>query len=85
VYGWVWAFVKTGNGKGVGLAFVVPRSPSARDRRRHFMPGFQPSVLVGLITQGFALGCDMAAPLALNVMGTVMVRSSFARCPYDCG
>jgi len=49
------------------------------------MSGFQPSVLVGLITQGFALGCDMAAPLALNVMGTVMVRSSFARCPYDCG
>jgi len=32
----------------------------------HFMSGLQPSVLPRHVTQGFALGWDMAAPLALN-------------------
>jgi len=31
------------------------------------MSGLQPSVFVGVLTQGYALGWDMAAPLALRV------------------
>jgi len=32
----------------------------------HFRSGSQPSGLAAFVTQGFALGWDMAAPLALN-------------------
>jgi hypothetical protein len=31
-----------------------------------FMSGFQPSASMALVTQGFALGWDVAAPLALS-------------------
>jgi hypothetical protein len=33
------------------------------------MPGLQPFAQMVLVTQGVALGWDMAAPLALNVAG----------------
>jgi len=33
------------------------------------MSGLQPYVFVGVLTQGYALGWDMAAPLALRVGG----------------
>ena len=33
---------------------------------RHFRPGFQPSEFLRAITQGFALGWDMAALSALS-------------------
>jgi hypothetical protein len=32
----------------------------------HFMSGFQPLASMVLVTQGFALGWDVAAPLALS-------------------
>ena len=34
-----------------------------------FMSGLQPSGFVAVLTQGFALGWDMAAPLALSGCG----------------
>jgi len=37
------------------------------------MSGLWPSGLVAVLTQGFALGCDIAAPLALRAVGVLGV------------
>jgi len=49
------------------------------------MSGFQPSFPGGHVTQGVALGWDMAAPLALNVTGVddVQKREVVGDCARD--
>jgi len=39
------------------------------------MSGLQPLAQMGLVTQGVALGWDIAAPLALNMAGLSLARS----------
>ena len=66
------------NGSIYGTAEAVPlqgfANPASASAGRDFMSGLQPLDQGGLVTQGVALGWDMAAPLALNVESLTKTR-----------